>query len=376
MPRRLGANEALDRAVDAVTTAHASFCAGHVASVEALSKYSQALRTLRVYLDDRLHAQSSNTLCAVMVLLVCQMFIGPTMRCWSGHAEGAAQILKARRKFSPQDPFEQKLFLSLRGSVVCFLTLGSRKIDRLLMLSQLFEGLFNHRIHLTPEEWSELVTNKLDGGTSEGRILLYLARGPDLMRRGRETLKTGEDSTGVQDEIWGVYQSCKMILSTMKLRLDEKEAAAAEESLPSTQETEMRQFQFSHYQRAYGIGLGITLIFNCMLGALGAHDAMTIFDGTYLVEETLVLAEKSMVYRPVGSGYLLFCLSAAWAAVADPGLRDRLMEYLRIMNDDFRIRDCASLPQELEVVAEHMRLRTPYRLRSERMASEWLPVEA
>lgn len=244
----------------------------------------------------------------------------------------------------------------------------------MLIRPQLFEGLFNHRIHLTPEEWSELVTNKLDGGTSEGRILLYLARGPDLMRRGRETLKTGEDSTGVQDEIWGVYQSCKLILSTMKLRLDEKEAAIAEESAPSRQEAEMRQFLFTHYQRTYGIGLGITLIFNCMLGALGAHDAMTIFDGTWLAEETLLLAERSMVYRPVGCGYLLFCLSAAWAAVADSSLRDRLMGYLRMMNDDFKIRDCGSLPQELEVVAEHMRLGTPYRLRSERMASERLQV--
>lgn len=119
VPRRLGANEALDRAADAVATAHASFCAGRVGSVDALTKYSRALRTLRVYLEDGVHAQSSNTLCAVMILLVCQIFLGPTTQSWSGHAEGAAQILKARRHFGPRDPFEQKLFMSLRGSVVC-----------------------------------------------------------------------------------------------------------------------------------------------------------------------------------------------------------------------------------------------------------------
>lgn len=120
VPCRLGTNEALDRAVDALTTLHMDFCTGRPVSVEALSKYAQALRMMRVYLDDKVHAQSSNTLCAVMVLLVCQMFMGQTNQCWSGHAEGAALILKARKNLGPRDEFETKLFLSLRGSVVSF----------------------------------------------------------------------------------------------------------------------------------------------------------------------------------------------------------------------------------------------------------------
>lgn len=118
VPGRLGTSEALDRAVDALTTLHMDFCTRRQASVEALAKYAQALRTMRVHLDDKVHAQSSNTLCAVMVLLVCQIFMGKTNQCWSGHAEGAALILKARKNFGPRDDFETKLFLSLRGSVV------------------------------------------------------------------------------------------------------------------------------------------------------------------------------------------------------------------------------------------------------------------
>ena len=128
VPRRLGTNEALDRAIDAVTCAHVGFCVGRVGTVEALTKYSQALRTLRVYLDDRVHAQSSNTLCAVMVLLICQTFMGPSNRTRSGHAEGAAQILKVRRYFGPRDHFEKKLFLSLRGSVVGILPYFSYEV--------------------------------------------------------------------------------------------------------------------------------------------------------------------------------------------------------------------------------------------------------
>jgi hypothetical protein len=117
VPRRIGSNEALDRAVDALTTAHAGFCTRQPISVEALAKYSHALRTLRVYLDDPLQASASSTLCAVMILLLCQTFMGNNAQI-SGHAQGAASILKARKNFGPRDDFERKLFLSLRGSVV------------------------------------------------------------------------------------------------------------------------------------------------------------------------------------------------------------------------------------------------------------------
>lgn len=113
-----GTNEALDRAIDAVTTAHSSFCAHRIASVAALTTYSIALQALRNHLNDPVQAHSSNTLCAVMVLLVCQSFIGYSGHQWSGHAEGAARILQARKYFGPRDEFERKLFLSLRGSVV------------------------------------------------------------------------------------------------------------------------------------------------------------------------------------------------------------------------------------------------------------------
>lgn len=120
MPRRLGTNEALDRAVDAVTSAHTDFCTRKHGSVQALTKYSAALRTLRVYLDDPVHAQETNTLAAVMILLICQSIMGQTTKgqWWSGHAEGAMQILKARKEFGPRNDFEAKIYMSLRGSVV------------------------------------------------------------------------------------------------------------------------------------------------------------------------------------------------------------------------------------------------------------------
>lgn len=73
IPARLGNNEALDSAVKALTAAHSSFCLYNRATPDALVKYSAALRVLRFYLNDPVKASSSETLCAVMLLLMCQV---------------------------------------------------------------------------------------------------------------------------------------------------------------------------------------------------------------------------------------------------------------------------------------------------------------
>ena len=74
VPRRLGTNEALDAASDALITAYTGFCAGEVApSPEVLGKHSRALNSLRRCLDDPVKAHSSETLCAIMMLLIHQV---------------------------------------------------------------------------------------------------------------------------------------------------------------------------------------------------------------------------------------------------------------------------------------------------------------
>lgn len=66
-------NEALDTAVNALVCAHSDFCARKEVSVETLSSYSRALRTLRNCLDDPDIASQAETMCAVMLLLICQV---------------------------------------------------------------------------------------------------------------------------------------------------------------------------------------------------------------------------------------------------------------------------------------------------------------
>lgn len=72
IPRRLGSSAALDASVKAVVTAypylhHQNF------TPDAYMEYCNSLRALRESLNDPVEARSSNTLCAVYLITICQV---------------------------------------------------------------------------------------------------------------------------------------------------------------------------------------------------------------------------------------------------------------------------------------------------------------
>lgn len=72
IPKRLGSNIALDASVNVLTSAFSSLYT-HEQSLMTLSKYVNALKALRICLDDPSQAWTANTLCAVYLLLICQV---------------------------------------------------------------------------------------------------------------------------------------------------------------------------------------------------------------------------------------------------------------------------------------------------------------
>lgn len=74
IPSRLGYNEALDAASDALLEAYTHYCAGGIGpSPEVLVKHSRALKALRQCLDDPVKAHSSETLCSIIMLQTMQV---------------------------------------------------------------------------------------------------------------------------------------------------------------------------------------------------------------------------------------------------------------------------------------------------------------
>jgi hypothetical protein len=73
VPPRLGNNEALDTAVEALVDAHSTACCLRKPTTGNLVIYSKALNKLKSCLDDPAQATSTETLAAVMILLICQV---------------------------------------------------------------------------------------------------------------------------------------------------------------------------------------------------------------------------------------------------------------------------------------------------------------
>ncbi|KAL4750565.1 hypothetical protein BDW72DRAFT_203832 [Aspergillus terricola var. indicus] len=334
VPQRLGVNEALDAAVDALVTAHQAYAACKEITVGSLTKYSRALSALRQCLDDSLTAGSSETLCAVSVLLVVQYLVGPSDLRWTGHVEGAARILKARGSCAPRDNFERILLLSLRGPV-------------------LFEGLFNPRIDLTPTEWTELVQNELDAGTPEGEMLLNLSRVRDILSR----VKTNEHGLAglliLQAEMRSLYTKSRKICDVFRAHLHEIENPA--QNGPPNPYGLSPVLLHALTQRFYGLSITIALYMNYALEAI-TMDSNVTADANYLALEMITIAEDAIRYRPFGAGYVTMGLIAALMTVKDPGLRTLLQAWFDDYRGDFNMPDLDKLQE-----AEKFALLDPYR---------------
>ncbi|KAL4769975.1 hypothetical protein BDW60DRAFT_209606 [Aspergillus nidulans var. acristatus] len=354
IPQRLGVNEALDAAVDALVTAHQTFAACKEITVSSLTKYSRALSALRRCLDDPLTAGTSETLCAVSVLLLVQHLLGPSDLRWTGHAEGAARILRARRSCAPRDDFERVLLLSLRGPVVgLFQIYLHAKTDD----EQLFEGLFNPRIDLTPTEWTELVQNELDAGTPEGEMLLNLSRVRDILSR----VKTNEHGLAglliLQAEMRSLDIKTRKICDIFRAELHKIENPV-QDSLPNPSGVPPTLLH-ALTQRFYGLAITIALYMNYALGAI-TRDAIVSANANYFALEMITIAENAIQYRPFGAGYVTVGLIAALMTVKDPGLRALLQAWFDDYREDFNMPDLDKLQE-----AEKFALLDPYR--SQRM---------
>ncbi|KAE8367517.1 hypothetical protein BDV27DRAFT_70252 [Aspergillus caelatus] len=308
VPARLGTNEALDTAADAVVCMHSDFCATRKMSVKALSKYSRALNALHTYLDDPVKAASTDTLCAVTILLLCQGFLPGQGKVRSGHAEGAAQILKARRNFRPRDDFEAKLLLTLRGPV-------------------LFEGLFVDSIDLSGEEYESLVESDLDAGTPDGQMMRCLARVPGIRNRIAVTMPGDAEFEALRHEARALYESYQPVLTALQARTTSVETPLAVGSM-----YRLCTLLHAQYQRMYGIGLTVAIILNCLARALDPDDPTLPVESTYFAQETILLSDSQVAFRPLGSFYMLICLLTARVGTTDPILRTTVEKAL----DDYQ----------------------------------------
>ena len=76
VPQRLGTNEALDASVGALVTIASTVHTGQ-RSPEMFARYGDALKALRTSLSDPLKVQRPETLCAIYLVMLCQVSATP-----------------------------------------------------------------------------------------------------------------------------------------------------------------------------------------------------------------------------------------------------------------------------------------------------------
>lgn len=123
----------------------------------------------------------------------------------------------------------------------------------------------------------------------------------------------------------------------------------------------LSQIMHAHYQRTYGIGLAIAILFNCIFCALSTNDNTLAAESASFARELAALARRATIYRPIGSGYLILCLAAAWGGTTDPQMRSTLESVMDDYQQDFRLHNPINIRSELEWIAQHMRLGLPAR---------------
>ncbi|KAI9794103.1 MAG: hypothetical protein M1833_000468 [Piccolia ochrophora] len=308
IPRRLGTNPVLDAASDALVSAHTNYCSsGHPrAGCELLAKYSHALNVLRDALDDPVKAHSSETLCAIMLLMIVQVLTNPSKGFAASHGEGATQILKSRGSSGPCDEFEKKLLLTLRGPVV-------------------FEALLNDNIRFSQREWKHLVESGLKSDNIEADWFRYLARLPDLMHRCRRALYHPHMilDTSLSDLVFeteSLLEDCKLNITALRDRLRTFE----EDPPPSAFKTLLH----AHRVRILALALFTGILFSCVLSSLSGKPLRLCTETSQWSHEIYHLARVAVKYRPLGSMAMIVCLYVAWIGAASEDLREKIKTLL------------------------------------------------
>lgn len=177
---------------------------------------------------------------------------------------------------------------------------------------------------MTPAQWRDLVYNPIDTDTMDGQMMKCFAQLPDLMRRGRQALKTPtfsfSDLADIQRGMHTLRESFAPHLKGLRERWQETDSSIAMLYPEFMRSKAIRGIMHAHFSRSYGMALACEIILNCMLAAIQGNDAPAALseESSSLSDEVLHLAGIVNQYRPLGTLYMVVGLLAAWVGAVDP----------------------------------------------------------
>ncbi|TGO36004.1 hypothetical protein BHYA_0138g00170 [Botrytis hyacinthi] len=293
IPKRLGISAVLDASVNAISTSYISIYS-RTKPVEALESYGRGLKALRIALNDPKEATQANTICAFYLMMICQT--------WMAHGDDNANhgeiliyLLNAAAAQNWQGTFEADLLVTLCVPLI-------------------MESIRNPMVKWTPVI-GKLTEARDNAIRIESLKLQTLAKVPEYLRYPKEYLP----------EIKSTYVQMKIDLSTMRNTLGKLRQAPHARTL------------HSRFQAAYSLILSFANLLNSLLRVLSEDHTSLIPEWVCYVEETIVLAEDALEYRPLGSSAMPMVLTTAWVATSDISRRIRIEKLLIEYQSDFAI---------------------------------------
>ena len=245
----------------------------------------------------------------------------------TSHSEGAARILKMRGFSGPRDEFESKLLLTLRGPVVTTLCCFT-EVHRLIF--QVMEALDNHNIHLSRQEWKDLIQTPLKDVDTNTAWLKCLACVPDLMQRGSIALyqnRRPETLADLEIETVALLEDCKANITMLRERFKAPDFGSSE-LRTLAQSHPVRTLVYSQYLRLLALALTTGIILSCIVCALQGNNVNVYEEVSQWSEEIFQLAELGIPLQPLGSMAMVLCLPIAWIGAANQNSREKIYALL------------------------------------------------
>ncbi|KAK8071662.1 hypothetical protein PG996_005010 [Apiospora saccharicola] len=284
VPSRLGTNAALDNSTRAVVCAHQDVCRGRPATEESLAHYSLAIRTLSLCLNSLDTARSTETVCAVIMLIMCErQAVGRIRDC---------------------------LEVAFAGD------------DAPLLAVQWFQGLWRRELRTDPARFESLVSGLFGGDDEEEEEAIFMRRVqiPRLLARAGEARRSrigSLQSSGIFSELHALYERFRGHSQNHPAPLTAAVAAPLYLGVPPLS--------------AYGFRLLVACVCSCMLrGLLKGQQPESPFEDTLsreaedLADTALLLAMEAAKGRNIGTGHVVINCFLAWVCTGDAAKRARI----------------------------------------------------
>lgn len=194
------------------------------------------------------------------------------------------------------------------------------------MLNQVLEAIFNPRIRLS--SWFVRLKDRAVGPpapiTYGARKMMSLelrslARIPDLIREPDKNI----------DDVLTSYQRIRIEIPLLKGGLELADALVSRSPTNDSIKTRIQ------YQASFGLLVACALLFNAYLRAFGADDGNMVEEADHMANDAIKLAHDASQYRPLGASFAPLCLIPAWTATDSIEIQQRVVEALRVYQDDF-----------------------------------------